>query len=430
MIDKETMGKRNRTKRTGFFSRVVRELRRVVYIMLDEYRIILKDSGLAVVLLGAPLLYPVLYSSIYRNETVRDMPIAVVDASQSSRSRELTRLLDATPDLKVVYRLNNLEEAKDPFYRQKIHGVVHIPGDYHRRIHRNEQATVSIYSDMSSFMYYRAMMLGANLAILDAGKDVSIQRLSAAGITGEAAEVSLSPFRYDKNILYNEPMGFASFLLPAILVLVLQQTLFFGITMTTGTLREERLTTIDPALRQKGKFFQGILGKSLCYLGLYLVHSVYGLLLIPRLFQLPHIGNPVDILRFFFPFILAVIFFSMVISLFIRNRETGLIVFSFFSLILLFLSGISWPESNMPWGWKTFAMLFPSTFGIRGFLKINTMGAGMAQVQFEYVALWIQAACYFLVLLVVYRLQTRKKSVPAVNAPRDSSGLLCAAKRG
>ena len=152
MIDKETMGKRNRTKRTGFFSRVVRELRRVVYIMLDEYRIILKDSGLAVVLLGAPLLYPVLYSSIYRNETVRDMPIAVVDASQSSRSRELTRLLDATPDLKVVYRLNNLEEAKDPFYRQKIHGVVHIPGDYPGSF---ATAGYRLNSDMSSFMYYR-----------------------------------------------------------------------------------------------------------------------------------------------------------------------------------------------------------------------------------------------------------------------------------
>ncbi|HHV84758.1 MAG TPA: ABC transporter permease, partial [Petrimonas sp.] len=66
----------NNSNKSNFFLRLLRELRRIIYIMLDEYRIILKDSGLAVVFLGATFVYPILYSSIYRNETVRDMPIA------------------------------------------------------------------------------------------------------------------------------------------------------------------------------------------------------------------------------------------------------------------------------------------------------------------------------------------------------------------
>lgn len=397
----------NNSNKSNFFLRLLRELRRIIYIMLDEYRIILKDSGLAVVFLGATFVYPILYSSIYRNETVRDMPIAVVDASQTARSRELSRRLDATPDLKVIYRFNNLEETKDAFYRNKIHGVVYIPNDFDQKINRNEQATVSIYCDMSSFLYYRTMMLGSNFSILETGRDINIERLDAAGITGRTAEVSLSPFRYEKNILFNEPMGFASFLMPVVLVLIVHQTLFFGITMLTGSLRKERLGVIDPQMRQRGKFFPTIFGKTLCYFTLYMVICAYVLLAIPRFFQLPHIGNPMDIIRFFTPFLLAVIFFSMLVSVFIRNRETALVIFPFFSLILLFLSGFSWPQSNISWFWKTFGMLFPSTFGIQGYLKINSMGAELSQVKFEYVALWIQTAVYFLATITIYRIQMR-----------------------
>ena len=101
----------NNSNRSNIFSRFLHEIRRVIYIMLDEYRIILKDSGLVVVFLGATLIYPILYSSIYRNETIYDMPIAVIDESRSVESRELVRRLDATPDLRVTYQLNNLEEV-------------------------------------------------------------------------------------------------------------------------------------------------------------------------------------------------------------------------------------------------------------------------------------------------------------------------------
>lgn len=398
----------NNSSKHKFFSPLLREIRRVIYIMIDEYRIILKDSGLIVIFLGATLVYPLLYSSIYHNETIHDMAVAVIDESQSARSRELIRRLDATPDLKVTKQLQNLEEAKDSFYKKDIHGVIYIPGDYSQKINRNEQATVSIYCDMSSFMYYRTMMLGANLGILEAGKDIKIERMNAAGITGKQAEISSAPFRHEKNILYNETMGFASFLLPVILVVVIHQTLFFGITMLTGSLREEKLITIDPQLRQKGKIYSVIFGKALCYFSMYSVICAYILLAIPRIFQLPHIGDPWDIIQFFTPFLLAVIFFSMVVSVFIRNRETSMIIFPFFSLILLFLSGFSWPQSNMPWGWKSFAMLFPSTFGIQGYLKINSMGAGLQQVQPEYAALWLQAAIYFLATIIAYRIRMRK----------------------
>lgn len=409
-IDKKNNETKNRImkqndKRVSFVAWIIKEIKRILYIMLDEYRLVFKDSGLVVIFIGATLGYPLLYASIYKNETIREMPIAVVDNSHTSMSRNLAQKIDATPDLQIISYCQNLQEIKRLFQQGKIHGAIYIPNDYSLKIHKNQQTTVSIYADMSRFMYYRTMILGANYAILDAGRNVKLERMSAMGITGRAAEVAIEPMSYEGNILYNHSMGFASFLLPALLIIILHQTLFFGITMVAGTAREERNNPTSFLARHPKKFFQSIIGKALCYFTLYMLITPYVLLLIPRLFGLPHIGAPKDIMLFMIPFIFAVIFFSMTLSVFMKNRETGMITLIFFSVILLFLSGLSWPSSNIHWFWKTFSILFPSTYGIDGYLKINSMGATLSQVKTSYLALCTQAIIYFFMTLIVYRIQ-------------------------
>ena len=49
--------------------------------------------------------------------------------------------------------------------------------------------------------------------------------------------------------------------------------------------------------------------------------------------------------------------------------------------------------------------MFPSTFGINGYIAINSMGATLDQVLPEFRALWIQTGVYFLTTCIVYRRQ-------------------------
>ena len=382
-----------------------RHSRNVLSVLIEEYRRLFKDSGVMLIFLGAAFLYPLLYGAIYMNETIHDMPIAVIDQSNSTHSRKLIRSLDATPDLKVAHMFSNMEEVKDSFYKRRIHGVVLIPADFSHKINRKEQATVSTYSDMSSFLYYRTMALGTNFAILEHGNEVKLERLNDIGIVGRDAEVAATPFTYEDVILYNEPMGYASFLLPALLILIIHQTLLFGISMSAGTAREENTFHHLIPHNSDRSVFHVVIGKALCYFSWYLVVAVYVLGFIPKLFNLPHIGNPMDIAIMIVPFLLAAIFFAMTLSVFIHYRETGFVVFLFTSLIFLFLSGSTWPRTSMGGFWTTFSYLFPSTFGINGYIKINTMGANISQVSMEYIGLWIQAGFYFITTLVVHRWQ-------------------------
>jgi ABC-2 type transport system permease protein len=381
-------------------------------IFMQECKTVCTDKGVIIIFLIASFMYPILYCSIYKNEVLVDVPVAVVDQSHSKRSAALLRQIDASRDVKITYHCTSLQEARKVFNTRKVHGVIFIPSDFDSKIVAGQQATLAIYCDMSSFLYYKALLTSTSYIILDNSKQIKTERLNAQGITGEAAKMVADPIPYDDIILYNSSMGFASFLMPALLIIFIHQTLFFGIGMLAGTAREEnRFHVLVSSKIHRMGIYRIIWGKSLCYFVLYFALSFYTLGLIPRIYNLPHIGNPVDIVYLLIPFLFATIFFSMTFSTFFRNRETGMVLFLFFSLILIFLSGISWPLKNIHGFWRAFGWMFPSTQGIQAYVKINSMGATIREVSFEYISLWIQTGVYFLTTTLTYYWQIKKNKI-------------------
>jgi ABC-2 type transport system permease protein len=235
-------------------------------------------------------------------------------------------------------------------------------------------------------------------------KEIQIKTLT--GTTAEQEKETVEPIPYEYVTMFNPTNGFATFLIPAVLMLIIQQTLLIGIGMANGTAREtSRWGDLLPVLRHYNGTFRIVMGKSLCYLMIYAVMTTWITLCVPKIFALAQIPHPVMLLGFMFPYLLACIFFAMTASVFIRNRETCMIIFVFTSLPLLFISGISWPRAAIPHFWQVVSWLFPSTFGINGFVRINTMGALLEDVQPEYRALWIQTGVYFVTTCLVYRWQ-------------------------
>jgi len=76
----------------------------IFYIWKDELKNVFKDEGVLIFFFLVPFAYPLLYSFIYNNEVVREAKMVVVDQSDSYLSREFTRRVNATPDVRVVCR--------------------------------------------------------------------------------------------------------------------------------------------------------------------------------------------------------------------------------------------------------------------------------------------------------------------------------------
>ena len=74
----------------------------IFYIWKDELKNVFKDEGVLIFFFLVPFAYPLLYSFIYNNEVVREAKMVVVDQSDSYLSREFTRRVNATPDVRVV----------------------------------------------------------------------------------------------------------------------------------------------------------------------------------------------------------------------------------------------------------------------------------------------------------------------------------------
>lgn len=375
----------------------------IYYVWMNELRVVFRDEAVILLFFVVPLAYPVLYSFIYNNETVHDVKVVVVDDSRSALSREFKRKVDATPDVKIIGYASDMEEAQEAIRRKDAYGILYIPEDFSKKINTQQQTQVSIYSDMSSLLFYKAMLLSTSEVSLEMGANIRVQE--TGGKSQAEDEVTKQTVVNEWVTMYNTQNGFASFLVPAILILIIQQTMLLGIATIVGTHNDKKRFTIASHTAD-GKNVGPVkltIGKAFCYASLYMIICVWVLRVIPYLFKFPQIGDPLTIAAFLMPFLLAVTFFCMTLSYFCSQREFGMLLFVFTSVIFIFISGISWPWTEIPTPIQSIAYIIPSTPGIHGFVKINTMGATLSDVWYEYITLWIQAAVYCTTAIFMYK---------------------------
>lgn len=386
---------------------IFRQMREGLYntlrIWMREFQLIFSDVGVMVIIFAVPLVYPLLYSCIYYPEVVRDLPIAIVDLSHSSDSRRFTRNLDATPDLKVTSKCVSMDEAILMFKKREVHGIIQIPETFSTDIALKRQTTISAYADMGYFLYYKAVMTGTSFVALETGNQLQKINLMNDGLTQKQAEATAEPLKLVDNAMANQSGGFASYGIPAALILIIQQTLILAIGIMAGTARERHpFGNLVPFDRKRMGTLRIVAGKTAAYFTIYALLCVYMLGMIPQWFGYAHSADFVEIIALITPFLLSTIFFGITLSVAFKNRESAMMLYLFTSIPLLFLSGIIWPLSNFSPLWLAVREIFPSSNAMYGFIKMNSIGATIFETRKEIMTLWIQSGIYFLSACLVY----------------------------
>lgn len=370
--------------------------------MTAEFRVVFHDVGVMLFFFVLPLLYPVTYTLIYNPEIVTDIPVAIVDRSQTPQSRELIRKLDATQSMKIYTQAASTDEARDMLFDRKIHAYFVIPEDYARKIGTLEQPQVEAYCDMSLLLRYRQIFSAVTEVQLNLVSDITAERLGATGLSGAVSSV---PVQSTQNIMGDPTQGFASFIMPGIIILILQQSMLLGCTLIGGTRRERRLNYqgYDPVEGDLPGHSAVVFGRAMCYVLCYVPMTLYVLHWVPAMFDLPHYGDFTHELIFFFPLLLATAFLGQASVFFSRKREMCFMLVVFSSLVFLFLSGLTWPRYAMSKVWIWCGDLVPATWGVEGFIRMNSNGATIPENTTPYIALWVLAAIYYILAIVVSR---------------------------
>lgn len=395
----------------------------IAYLVRDEFCTIATSFSILLVLMGGIFLYGFLYNYMYAPDLVRNAPVAVVDESRSPVSREYARLLDATDQIEVLTDGVGFPEARTLMKESAVFGIVYIPSDFEDRLGRGEQAVFITYETTSAFLYYMSLQeasAGAMLA-LDERYRPEMAVFLPAGTASRLTAVQ--PITVVGTALYNVTEGYGTYLIPAVLVVILFQTLLMVISMISGEERDSG-SLIRFAVQgvSFGRMSRVVLAKSFVYTMLYAVFALFLLGLIPRLFGMPSVGHVWNTVILMIPFLLATSFLGLAASIFFTDSDAPLLMIAFFSVGLIFLSGVSYPLELMPWYWQAVHYILPVAPATLAYVQLNSMGASLEQVGLEYVTLWVQCFVYFILACLTYRhtvsLACRRAGIPAVS-PRS-----------
>lgn len=358
-----------------------------------EWRIVLRDMGVLIFFLALPIAYPIVYTLVYNPEVLEKLPVAVVDHSRTAESRDLIRKIGATPGVQIYDYCANLQDARRLVDENKVFGILEVEPDYAKEIGRGETGHVMFYCDMSLMFRFRTYAFDlTNVQIAEIG-EITKQRVDMIG--AESLSTGM-PVNSESHMLGDPEQGFASFVMPGIVVLILQQSLVLGAVMIMGTSRQRRRRNggIDPEMPVDSPDYAVVWGKALCYTIFYIVPTLFTLHFIPEIFNLPHIGSPTQYLLLALPFLLASSFFGMSYGAFARNRESAFMLVVVTSVLFLFLSGLTWPRFAMPEVWQIVGDFIPATWAVEAFIQINSNGATLADVAMDYYWLWGLTGAY------------------------------------
>ena len=208
-----------------------------------------------------------------------------------------------------------------------------------------------------------------------------VQQIEAAMNMWQKAQATTQPVIYQSHNLFNPYLGYGTFVMPAIIMVIIQQTMLIGIGMIGGTWREFGLyRKLCPAGRRRMSTLPIVLGRGLVYALIYAVTCTYILGLHYRLFHFPMNGATGAVMLFMAAYLAACIAMGIAVSTLFRYRENSLLLLLWTSIPVLMLSGVSYPRQGIPDWLFNLGQLFPSSHGVNGFIRIQTMGASIPEV--------------------------------------------------
>ncbi|UCI05195.1 ABC transporter permease [Mesorhizobium sp. B1-1-8] len=367
---------------------------------VDEYGRVLGDrSALSLIVLG-PILYGVFYPQPYLGQLIRHIPVAVVDDDNSEVSRMIIQALNADEAVEVALRPTTLAGAQIALSRREVFGILSIPAGTEREVFKGSQARLPAYVDSAYFLLYSRTLAGIQEASAAVQADLAARSARPDGSLYQAALARNSPVEILNQPLFNPTGGYASYVVPAAFVLIVQQTLLMGSATLGGVAFEQGGRD---ARRRRG-IVAAVVGQTLAHLMLAAPGLALFLVVLPRVYGFSANDHVLDLTVMGIPFILSVSLLGQFLGSWFKRRETAVLLFLAVSLPIFFLVGVAWPPEAIPPIVRQASFVLPSTSGIDALVRINQMGATWIEVSKDWMRLWILTGVYAILAVIAARI--------------------------
>lgn len=378
--------------------RIAKDAKAYYKSMFWEFKHIIEDKAVFMSFIGVAIVVSFLYTYLYSQETLAALNVGVVDMDQSTYSRQYLRMATSSGNIQIQGYYTDLEEARQAFAEQDLLGIIVIPNSFSRDLQKGSQPTISIYADAAYILYYKQIVTATQKAASYMGAGVQLKKSLAQGKLPEEAMSASQPVRGSTISLYNPSSGYATFLIPVVMVILFQTTILTAIGILGGTIREKRKMV---KMYPNTKYFLGslpiVMGKATTYLIIGMIILLMMIGIVMPLFHIPMRNEIWPVLVFMIPFLLSIVYLGLFLITFFNRREDAIMMIMFTSIPTLLSSGFSWPSSSMPTWLLAISHLFPSTLGTKGFVALTQMGANLETIQSTWIGMWL--LCLFYLIL-------------------------------
>ena len=365
-------------------------------VLKFEFKNMFTNIPIVLTIIGGVILYSFFYPQPYANEVVKTLRVSVVDLDKSELSRELIYSLNATPQIKVARQDMSSNDAKQALIEKKVSGIIIIPAHFKRDLALHVSPTIAIGADANYFLVYGSIVEGAFKSILTQSAGIKVANLLLQNTPLRTAKESFSPYSLKTINLFNVDMSYTYYVIPAVFILILQQTMLIGLGILGGFYAESKEKYNAP-------IWMKISTRVLIFGTLFFTHMLFYFGFSFDFFNIPHLASAYDMITFGVPFILSTIFLGILFGGLSKNQESPTPVILLTSLPLIFSAGFIWPREAIPELITYFSLFFPSTPAMQGFLKLNQMGAEFSGVLVQYGILWLQVVLYLMLSIYVLR---------------------------
>ena len=371
-------------------------IKRLWKVAFAEWKLMYTDPAAVLLLVVAGVLYAFYYPTPYINQTVSKVPVAVVDLDNTAMSRELTRMATAAQQIEVKAVYADRREAEESMSRDEIYGFMVIPEDMEKNIRNHEQVSVNIFTHGAYVMLHGAIGTAFSTCALTLGATNKVKQIALGKQVPSAKAIAMrDPFPISIQTLYNSSGSYSNYVVPSVLVVILQQSLIIGICVLGGSRAHRRFRKkFRNSPVENETILYRYFGRSLAYFLHYCSFILFYHCIIYNLFDFPRRGEVLPMVVFSIVFLASTINLGMVVSQVFMRRESSMQLFLYLSIPILFLANFSWPSYLMPHWMTALSYILPSTFAVPAWLSIEQMGADIYDVAPKLYLLAVQGIVY------------------------------------
>ena len=377
-------------------------------LLKAEFRALFSDVDILLTIFGGVILYSFLYPQPYLRESVTALPVAVVDYDKSDLSRKMSFMLDSSPQITVDSSYLSEQSAKDAIINNTITALVIIPPHFKRDLYLGKEPVISVGADASYFLIYGGVVEATMHSVLTESAQQQVGDLLKKSVPLVTAKMQYTPFKTEFINTFNISGSYINYVIPAVFILILQQTMLIGMGMM-GAKQNEETRSGKNGYYNSGSVLAVMGVRYLSFGSIYFVHILFFFGFSFSFFGVPHIAKVGELLLYSFSFLMAVGSLGIFLGALFKERIYPTPVILLSSLPLVFSAGFVWPLEMMPQWLIWLSNLSPSTPGIQGFLRLNQMGADFSQVIGQFGLLWIQTVAYGVLAFFILKHKHRRK---------------------